>query len=59
MMTFLRTHWRRVSTGLLALALLGAGGSQAYAALSGDCCTPGSPCCFPGSPCCHHAPAGK
>jgi hypothetical protein len=59
MLTFLRTHWRRVSTGLLALTLLGAGGTQAYRAMRGDCCQPGSPCCYPGSPCCHHAPPGK
>jgi hypothetical protein len=55
MMDMLRTHWRRISTGLLALTLLGAGGTTLYQALRGDCCTPGSPCCYPGSPCCHHA----
>jgi hypothetical protein len=55
MMKFLRTHWTRVSTGLLALALLGAGGQRLYQALGGDdCCGPGQPCCYPGSPCCHH-----
>jgi hypothetical protein len=54
MHTFLRAHWRRISTGLLAFALLGAGGTQVYRTLSGDCCQPGSPCCYPGSPCCHH-----
>jgi hypothetical protein len=55
MMNVLRTHWHRISTGLLALALLGAGGAQLYQTLRGDCCYPGSPCCYPGSPCCHHA----
>jgi len=60
MLTFLQNHWRRVSSGLLALTLLGAAGSQAYGALRGDdCCHPGSPCCYPGSPCCHHATPGK
>jgi hypothetical protein len=54
MHTYLRTHWRRISTGLLAFALLGAGGTQLYRTLHGDCCEPGSPCCYPGSPCCHH-----
>jgi hypothetical protein len=43
MLTFFRTHWRRVSTGLLALTLLGAGGSQAYQALRGACCHHTSP----------------
>ncbi len=55
MLNFLRTHWRGVSTGLLALTLLGAGGGQLYRTLRGDCCYPGSPCCYPGSPCCHHS----
>jgi hypothetical protein len=50
---FLRTHWRKLSTGILAFTLLGAGGMKAYEALTGDCCAPGSPCCYPGSPCCH------
>jgi hypothetical protein len=59
MLTFLRARWRQVSTGILAVALLGAGGSQAYRALRGDCCAPGAPCCYPGSPCCHHATPGK
>jgi len=55
MMKFVRMHWRHISTGLLALTLLGAGGTQLYQTLRGDdCCAPGSPCCHPGSPCCHH-----
>jgi hypothetical protein len=55
MLSFLRNHWRRISTGVLALTLLGAGGVQLYQTLySDDCCYPGSPCCHPGSPCCHH-----
>ena len=54
MFRFLAANWRRISTGILALTLLGAGGSQLYRSLSGDCCQPGSPCCYPGSPCCHH-----
>jgi hypothetical protein len=55
MLNFMRTHWRGISTGLLALTLLGAGGGELYRTLRGDCCYPGSPCCYPGSPCCHHA----
>ena len=56
MLSFLRTHWRHVSSGLLALAVVGAAAPRVYAALAGDdCCKPGSSCCFPGSPCCHHA----
>ena len=55
MMTLLRTHWRRISTGLLALTAIGAGGATLHRALAGDCCTPGSPCCYAGSPCCHRA----
>jgi hypothetical protein len=59
MLTFLRSRWRQISTGILALTLLGAGSTQVYRAMRGDCCAPGSPCCYPGSPCCHHAPPGK
>ncbi|HEY3821208.1 MAG TPA: hypothetical protein VGL81_28780 [Polyangiaceae bacterium] len=59
MLNLLRSRWRQVSTGILALTILGAGGSQVYRAMRGDCCAPGSPCCYPGSPCCHHAAPGK
>ena len=54
MLTYIRSNWRHISTGILAIALLGTGGAQLYRTLSGDCCQPGSPCCHPGSPCCHH-----
>jgi hypothetical protein len=59
MLEYLRTHWRLVSTGMLALTLLGAGGTTLYAATHGDCCGPGMPCCHLGSPCCpgHAAPS--
>ena len=55
-MSFLRTHWRKIST-LAFLTTLGlAAGLEAHRLMSsGDCCQPGSPCCHPGSPCCHHA----
>ena len=53
MLDFLRSRRRLVSTSMLALALLGAGGAMAYERLAGGCCVPGSPCCHPGSPCCH------
>lgn len=55
MLSFVRTHWRHFSSGLLALAVLGAAGPEVYRALNGDCCRPGASCCHPGSPCCHHA----
>lgn len=54
MLFYLRSHWRHVSTGLLALTLLGAGGVRLYGDLTDDCCQPGSPCCHPGASCCHH-----
>jgi hypothetical protein len=53
MLDTLRKHWRTISTGMLALTLLGAGGVTLYEAKYADCCVPGSPCCHPGSPCCH------
>jgi hypothetical protein len=55
--TFLATHWRKISTGILLASVLGMGGVKLHAALADDCCSPGSPCCHPGSPCCHHANA--
>jgi hypothetical protein len=59
MLTYIRTHWRRISTGMLAFAFLGAAVPRIYQSLRGDCCQPGSPCCHPGSPCCPHAHAGN
>jgi hypothetical protein len=53
MLRLLQAHWRRLSTGVLALTLLGAGSVQLYHSVRGDCCSPGSPCCYPGSPCCY------
>jgi hypothetical protein len=53
MIKFLRDRWRLVSSMMLGLTLLGAGGATAYTSLKGDCCVPGAPCCYPGSPCCH------
>jgi hypothetical protein len=55
MFRFLHTNWRKISTGILALTLLGAGSTQLYRTVYGDCCAPGSSCCHPGAPCCHHA----
>ncbi|MGO9835017.1 MAG: hypothetical protein ACLP1X_12455 [Polyangiaceae bacterium] len=53
MLNLVRTHWSKISTGLLVATLLGAGGTKVYERLAGDCCQPGASCCFPGSPCCH------
>lgn len=54
-MTFLRTHWSKISTALLLATLAAAVGVKVYEARAASCCAPGSSCCFPGSPCC----AGK
>jgi hypothetical protein len=61
MLTLIRTHWSKVSSGLLLAALLGIGGVHAYRHFVGDCCQPGASCCFPGSPCCngHHPVAQR
>jgi hypothetical protein len=53
MSSFLRTHWSKISTGLLVATLLGMGGVKVYERVAGDCCQPGSACCYPGSSCCH------
>jgi hypothetical protein len=55
MLNLIRTHWSKVSTGLLLATLFTAGGVTAYQHYTADCCQPGAPCCHPGSPCCHHA----
>jgi uncharacterized protein (DUF779 family) len=52
MLTFVRTHWSKISTGLLLATLVATGGVRIYEHFAG-CCVPGSPCCYPGSPCCH------
>jgi hypothetical protein len=64
MLERIRARWPLISTCLLAMTLLGAGGVRLYEAKHGDCCHPGSPCCYPGSPCCHGhaappAPGGR
>jgi hypothetical protein len=52
MLNTIRTHWMRISAGLLLSGLLGV---IAYDKLAeDDCCGPGQPCCYPGSPCCAH-----
>ncbi len=56
MLQTIRTNWRRVSTGILLVSLLGAGALVARDALADDdCCAPGAPCCHPGAPCCAKA----
>jgi hypothetical protein len=54
MLTFVRSHWSKISAGLLLATLVGAGGARVYERVLGSCCQPGSSCCYPGSPCCHH-----
>jgi hypothetical protein len=51
-MSFLRTHWSKISTALLLATLATVVGVKVYEARAADCCKPGSSCCFPGSPCC-------
>jgi len=53
MLTLIRTHWSKISTGLL-LVTLGAGGMKVYDRVAGDCCWPGASCCHPGAPCWRH-----
>jgi hypothetical protein len=55
MLELIRTHWTKISRGLMVGALLGLGSVAAYQHFSDDCCETGGPCCYPGSPCC----AGK
>ncbi len=54
MLNRIRTHWSKISTGLLLATLLGVGGVKLHERLGGDCCGLGLACCYPGSPCCHH-----
>ena len=54
MLTFIRAHRQRITTGLMLAGLLGLGAAQVYDHYYGDCCQPGAACCHPGSPCCHH-----
>jgi hypothetical protein len=53
MLNLIRTHWSKISTGLLLATLLGVGGMKLYGRVARDCCQPGASCCHPGSPCCH------
>lgn len=53
MLTRIRAHWSKISTGLLLAAVLGTGAAVAHERLAGDCCHPGAACCVPGASCCH------
>jgi hypothetical protein len=54
MLTLIRSHWSKISAGMLVATLLGFGGAKLYRHfVAGDCCQPGASCCYPGSPCCH------
>jgi hypothetical protein len=52
MLDLLRTHGKKILTGLLCAIALGSVGMAAYER-STSCCSPGAACCYPGSPCCH------
>jgi hypothetical protein len=55
MISFIRSHWPRISAGLLAVSLLAAGGTALAHTLEGDCCDRGADCCNdPTCPLCHH-----
>jgi hypothetical protein len=41
MLTLIRAHWSKISTGLLLAILLGAGGMKVCERFAGDCCQPG------------------
>ena len=53
-MNWIRTHWSKISTGLLLATVLGTGAVAAHNYLGGDCCAQGAACCKPGAACCHH-----
>jgi hypothetical protein len=53
MLDVIRTHWSKISTGLLLATLAGIGGTKLYQHYASDCCQPGASCCYPGSSCCH------
>jgi hypothetical protein len=59
MRTMLRTHAKKIVTGLLLLGSLGVAGVAAYQRYTASCCHPGSACCYPGSPCCGHSVASR
>jgi hypothetical protein len=57
MLNLLRTHAKKIFTGLLLATAIGSGGLTIYERTA-SCCSAGSPCCHPGSPCCHGHGAG-
>ena len=52
MLNLLRTHGKKIFTGLALAVAIGSVGLTAYAR-STFCCQAGASCCHPGSPCCH------
>jgi hypothetical protein len=52
-MSFIRTHWTKISTALFvgSLAITGAVFAKSY--FSSDCCHEGAACCKPGAACCN------
>lgn len=61
MVTILRAHWSKISSGLLLVTALGVGGVKAYEHFAGSCCEQGASCCHPGASCCNgrHKIAGN
>ena len=53
MLTKIRSHWSKITTGLVVLTALGIGGARLYQHFEADsCCKPGAACCYPGAACC-------
>jgi hypothetical protein len=53
MVNWFRTHWSKISGGLMLAMVLGAGvvGVQQHFAKP-ECCVTNAPCCKTGAPCC-------
>lgn len=52
-MHWIRTHWSKISTGLLIAMVCGAGALAAQRYFGDSCCAEGASCCKPKSACCH------
>jgi hypothetical protein len=59
MFSLVRTHGKKIFTGLLCAYAFASVGMTAYQRQA-SCCAAGASCCYPGSPCCHgHALAAR
>ena len=52
-MNMIRTHWSKITSGLLIVTALGVGGMKLYHDRGSDCCEAGASCCHPGASCCN------